>query len=87
MGFLSWIIPGLVAGFIARVIVRPGKQLGCLGTILLGVAGSFVGGALGSLMSDDGFSLARSSWIGSIIGAIVILVVLRLFSGKGNGHG
>lgn len=83
MGFLSLIIPGLIAGVVARVVVRPGRKLGCLGTIVLGVAGSFVGGLIGSLISSDGFSLERSSWVGSIVGAVVILVVIRfLDSGR-----
>ena len=82
MGFLGWIIPGLIAGLIARVIVRPGKSLGCLGTILLGMIGSVVGGMIASLMAGDGFALERSGWIGSIVGAIVILVSLRFFGSK-----
>jgi uncharacterized membrane protein YeaQ/YmgE (transglycosylase-associated protein family) len=80
MGFLSLIIPGLIAGVVARVVVRPGRKLGCLGTIVLGVAGSFVGGLIASLISSDGFSLERSSWVGSIVGAVVILVVVRFLN-------
>jgi uncharacterized membrane protein YeaQ/YmgE (transglycosylase-associated protein family) len=77
MGILSWILPGLIVGFIARIAVPTGRKLGCLGTILLGVMGSFVGGSISSLMSDDGFDIQRSEWVGSIIGAVVILVLIR----------
>lgn len=83
MDWLSWIVPGLIVGFIARVFVPTGRNWGCLGTILLGIAGSFMGGLIASLMADGEFDLARTeSWIGSTIGAIVILVIIRV-TGKG----
>ena len=77
MAWLGWIVPGLIAGFIARLIVPTGRRLGCLGTIVVGMLGSLVGGTLGSLLAGDDFELTRSGWIGSIIGAVVILVVVR----------
>jgi uncharacterized membrane protein YeaQ/YmgE (transglycosylase-associated protein family) len=77
MGWLSWIVPGLIVGLIARVVVRPGRRFGCLGTILLGIIGSFVGGLIGSVISNDGFDLSPAGWVGSIIGAIVVLVIVR----------
>ncbi len=67
---------GLIAGFIARALV-PGRQsMSVLQTILLGVVGSFVGGFLGRLLfgSGDGY-VQPSSWIGSAIGAVIVLVV------------
>ncbi|MCA9127929.1 MAG: GlsB/YeaQ/YmgE family stress response membrane protein [Planctomycetales bacterium] len=69
---IGWVVFGFIVGLIARGIV-PGEQpLGCLRTILLGVAGSFVGGAIGYLF--QGGSLIQSSgWIGSIVGAIILL--------------
>lgn len=84
MGWLAWIVPGLVVGLIARVIVPTGRHWGCLGTILLGIAGSFMGGLIASLMADGEFDVSRTeSWIGSIIGAIVILVVIRVSASPG----
>jgi uncharacterized membrane protein YeaQ/YmgE (transglycosylase-associated protein family) len=77
LGWLTWILPGLIVGLIARVVVPTGRRFGCLGTILLGILGSFVGGLIGSVMSGDGFELSSSGWIGSVVGAVVILVVLR----------
>jgi len=75
---IGLIIIGLVAGFIARAVV-PGKQsMGIGATIVLGIVGSFVGGFLGYLLfkkdSMDGI-VQPSSWIGSIIGAIIALIV------------
>jgi uncharacterized membrane protein YeaQ/YmgE (transglycosylase-associated protein family) len=73
---LGLLIIGVVAGFIARAVV-PGRQsMSVLQTLLLGIAGSFVGGFLGRLLFGSGDSLVQpSSWIGSSIGAIIVLVV------------
>ncbi|MEQ8839853.1 MAG: GlsB/YeaQ/YmgE family stress response membrane protein [Acidimicrobiales bacterium] len=79
MELLSWIVPGLIVGLVARVFVPTGRDWGCLGTILLGIAGSFAGGLIASLMADGDFEVQRTeSWIGATVGAIVILVVLRV---------
>jgi uncharacterized membrane protein YeaQ/YmgE (transglycosylase-associated protein family) len=72
------IIIGLIAGFIARAVV-PGRQhMGIGATILLGIVGSFIGGFLGYLIfgKDAGSGFVQpSSWIGSIIGAIIALII------------
>ena len=70
------IIIGFFAGFIARALV-PGRQsMTVLQTILLGVIGSFVGGFLGRLLFHHGSGFVQtSSWIGSIIGAIIALLI------------
>ncbi|TWT66481.1 hypothetical protein CA85_25760 [Allorhodopirellula solitaria] len=75
MGWLiGWIVFGLLVGLIARVLTPGEQQMGCFRTLLLGVAGSFVGGALGYLF--QGGSLVQSSgWLGSLVGAIVLLVL------------
>jgi uncharacterized membrane protein YeaQ/YmgE (transglycosylase-associated protein family) len=75
---VSLIIIGLIAGALARLIV-PGKQhMSVPMTILLGLIGSFVGGFLGYLIfhkdAQDGF-FQPSGIIGSIIGAIVVLLI------------
>ena len=73
---IGLIVIGLVAGFIARALV-PGRQsMGILSTILLGIVGSFIGGFLGRILFGRGESLVQpSSWIGSIIGAVIALVI------------
>ena len=70
------LVIGLIAGFIARAVV-PGRQsMSVLQTILLGIAGSLVGGFLGWILfgRGDGF-VQPSSWIGSVIGAVIVLLV------------
>jgi len=75
---ITIVIVGLIAGALARLIV-PGRQnLSIAMTILIGIIGSFVGGFLGYLFfrSDaaDGF-LQPAGIIGSIIGAIIVLLI------------
>ncbi|MCW2770041.1 MAG: GlsB/YeaQ/YmgE family stress response rane protein [Aeromicrobium sp.] len=82
MGIIGFIIVGLIAGFIARAVV-PGKDdFGILGTLVLGIIGSFVGGFLGSLFTDGGTDLNAAGIIGSIIGAIVALLVYNAVTGR-----
>ena len=82
---LLWLlVVGLIAGFLARALV-PGKDsMSLVGTLLLGVAGSVVGGlVLGLLLGgfrDRGFSPAGI--IGSVIGAVLVLVVYNRVSGR-----
>jgi uncharacterized membrane protein YeaQ/YmgE (transglycosylase-associated protein family) len=82
---LSILVIGLVAGALARLLV-PGKQnLSVPMTIVLGVVGSFVGGFLGYLIfhkdSAQGF-LQPSGIIGSVIGAVVVLVIWLRVGGR-----
>jgi uncharacterized membrane protein YeaQ/YmgE (transglycosylase-associated protein family) len=75
---VTLIIVGLIAGALARLIV-PGKQhMSIVMTIVIGMVGSFLGGFLGYLLfgkdSTEGF-LQPSGIIGSVIGAIIVLLV------------
>lgn len=77
---IAWCVFGLIAGGLARLLVPGRDPMGCLGTIALGVVGSMVGGFLGSLVMGrigDGFSAA--GMLGSIIGAILVLLLVRQF--------
>ena len=80
MNILGWILFGLVVGAIAKFLM-PGKDPGgWIVTILLGVAGSFVGGFLATTML--GREDQTAGWIGSIIGAMVLLLIYRLIVGR-----
>ncbi|MCS0215157.1 GlsB/YeaQ/YmgE family stress response membrane protein [Vibrio alginolyticus] len=80
MGIISWIILGLIAGALAKWLM-PGKDGGgWIATMLLGIAGAFVGGFLGGIL---GFGGATGVNIGSIItatlGAVILLFVYNRF--------
>ena len=79
------IIIGLIAGAIARLVV-PGKQdIGIGLTIVIGIVGSFVGGFLGYLLfhhDKSGGFVQPASWFGSIVGAIIVLLVYLRVSGR-----
>ena len=79
------LIVGLIAGALARLLV-PGKDpMGIGATILLGVVGSFIGGFLGwALFHHDAKqgALQPSGLLGSIIGAIIALLIYRAVSGR-----
>lgn len=79
---LSIIVVGLIAGALARLLV-PGRQdISILMTIVLGIVGSFVGGFLADLVTkgDDDFSPAKL--VGSIIGAIIVLLVYKAVTSR-----
>jgi uncharacterized membrane protein YeaQ/YmgE (transglycosylase-associated protein family) len=76
---------GLVAGAVARLMLPGPDPIGILGTIVVGVIGSFVGGFLGYVLfhKDVGEgALQPSGIIGSIIGAILVLLVWRNIGGR-----
>lgn len=80
---LGLLVIGLVAGGVARLFVHTGTKLGCLGTAALGIVGSYVGGTLGAVLFDEEFNLRRThSLIGAIIGAVLVLLVVRLTTSR-----
>jgi len=78
MGILSWIVMGLIVGLLAKFIM-PGKDPGgIIITILIGIAGAFVGGFIGSLLrlgTVTGFNVG--SFLLAIGGAVLLLVLYR----------
>ena len=81
---VTWIIFGAIVGVIARFIMPGRDPMGWVGTIVLGIIGSFVGGFLAQLLFAGNASLPppTSGWIGSIIGALVVLAIYRWYQGR-----
>ena len=81
MGLLSWIILGLIAGFIADALM--GGGFGLIGSIILGIVGAVVGGYLASAMGfGDVTGLNIGSIVISVIGACIVLFVVRALRGS-----
>jgi uncharacterized membrane protein YeaQ/YmgE (transglycosylase-associated protein family) len=74
-----WLLVGLIAGFLASVVMRGGGY-GILGDIIVGIVGAFLGGFLASLVG-----LGASGFIGTVIvafiGACILIAILRAVSG------
>jgi len=82
MGIIGFVIVGLIAGFIARALVPGPDPMGWLGTMILGIVGSFVGGTLAALIFGGTLELSASGIISSIIGAIIVLLIWRAMGGR-----
>jgi uncharacterized membrane protein YeaQ/YmgE (transglycosylase-associated protein family) len=83
MSIISWLILGLIAGFIGSKIVNNQGQ-GAMLDIFLGIIGAIVGGLIFSAFGAEGISgLNLYSMIVAIIGSIVVLVAYHAFAGQG----
>jgi len=84
MGILGWIVLGLIAGAIAKLIL-PGRQGGgWIVTLLLGVVGALLGGWLGSVLFGVGLEefWSLQTWLLAIGGAIIVLLIWGLIFGR-----
>lgn len=82
MGILGWIVVGLIAGGIARWIVKDDRS-GCIYTMVVGVLGAIIGGGLMSLIDEEGVSEFSLRSIGvAALGAVLLLLVLEAISGR-----
>jgi uncharacterized membrane protein YeaQ/YmgE (transglycosylase-associated protein family) len=80
MGLLSWIVLGLIAGFLAQFLV--GGGFGLLGTLILGIIGAVVGGFIASALgfgTVDGIDL--TSIVIATLGAILVIAIARAAGG------
>jgi uncharacterized membrane protein YeaQ/YmgE (transglycosylase-associated protein family) len=77
------IVSGFVVGLIARFIMPGHQHIGFIRTTLLGIAGSFVGGFLSALVWGGNWrSPSASGFIGSVIGAVVLLVLSEMLTSR-----
>ena len=84
MGFLSWILFGLVAGAVARMAV-PGRQAnGCIATLAVGLAGALIGGFLGELILDRDvhFGWDLGPFLLAVGGAVLLLLLLEAMGSR-----
>ncbi len=78
MDLLSFLIIGLIAGWIADMLVK-GSQFGLLGDLIVGVIGAFIGGFIFNALGIDAYGLLGSI-VMAVIGAVVLLLLLNAFN-------
>lgn len=80
MSIILWLVFGLVIGVIAKLLMPGRDPGGFFVTIILGIAGSFVGGIIGRALGLYQPGQHTGGWILSIVGAIVLLLIYRLIT-------
>ena len=82
MGILAWIIVGLIAGWLAGLVMK-GSGYGVLGDIILGIIGALLGGFLASAFLGVGVSgLNLVSLLIAFIGAVLVVAIVRALPGR-----
>jgi uncharacterized membrane protein YeaQ/YmgE (transglycosylase-associated protein family) len=83
MGIIAWIVVGLIAGALAKLIMPGDDPGGIIVTILLGIVGAFVGGFVVNLLGGAGVS-GFNLWsiVVATIGAIILLAIYRMVAGR-----
>ncbi|WP_055588110.1 GlsB/YeaQ/YmgE family stress response membrane protein [Streptacidiphilus griseoplanus] len=85
MGVVAWIVLGLVAGAVAKIILPGRDPGGLIVTTLIGVAGSFVGGWASARFLDRPISrhfFDLPTWIAAVAGSLVLLIAYRILFGN-----
>jgi uncharacterized membrane protein YeaQ/YmgE (transglycosylase-associated protein family) len=83
MGFITWIILGLIAGVVAKYMVPGEGPGGIIGDIIVGIIGAFVGGFVYGMFGHagvTGFNLG--SILCAIVGAVILLAIVRAVTGR-----
>jgi uncharacterized membrane protein YeaQ/YmgE (transglycosylase-associated protein family) len=86
VGVIGWIVVGFVAGALAKPITGGDWHLGCIGTVVVGILGGILGGALFNLAGDEGIGDfgVRSMFV-AFVGAVVLLAIVGAVTGGGHG--
>jgi uncharacterized membrane protein YeaQ/YmgE (transglycosylase-associated protein family) len=84
LGWLSWIIFGAIAGWIASILTGNNSRMGCFSNIIVGIVGAFLGGWIYSLFTGHSLFVSwnLTAFIVAVLGAVVLLAVLNLIFGR-----
>jgi uncharacterized membrane protein YeaQ/YmgE (transglycosylase-associated protein family) len=82
VGIISWIVLGLVAGLLARLLAPSRGVQGCLPTLVVGIVGALIGGFIATALGADDGVTGFNLWsiLLAVIGAVLFLLVLSAFS-------
>ena len=81
--FLTWIVLGGIAGWLASMVTGRNDQMGCISNIIAGVIGAFVGGWIMSFVGGAAFTgFNLTSLLVAFVGAVVVLVLLNWVMGR-----
>jgi uncharacterized membrane protein YeaQ/YmgE (transglycosylase-associated protein family) len=81
MNWLAWIVVGIIAGALARTVIRGEGPGGCLGDLIIGVIGAIIGGYLFNFFGHSGATgINIYSIIVAFVGSLVLLLILRAIS-------
>lgn len=83
LGFISWLIFGALAGWVASLLAGTNDRQGCLTNIVVGIVGAFLGGFLFNLITGEAVVIGWSlgSFFVAVVGALLLLVILRAIRG------
>ena len=84
MGIVSWLIFGLLAGFVARAVTPGRHKIGCLPTLVVGLVGALVGGLIGDVVLGHKvhFGWDLGPFLLAVLGAVALLHALEALAGK-----
>ena len=80
MNVLSWILFGLVAGAVARLVVRGRQEIGCLATIAVGIVGALIGDVV--FDEEVRFRWDLGPFLLAVAGSVILLLALEAISGR-----
>ena len=83
MNFIIWLVIGGIIGWLASIVMRTDGQQGIILNVIVGIVGAFIGGFVGSALGISGANindsgLSVSSFIVSLVGAIILLAIVNL---------
>jgi len=83
MGWLAWLVVGAIAGWLASMVMKTNRHQGLLMDIVVGIVGAFIGGFLFNQFGETGVT-GFNIWsiFVAFTGAVVLLALIRLFSGR-----
>ncbi|MGH7707180.1 MAG: GlsB/YeaQ/YmgE family stress response membrane protein [Vulcanimicrobiaceae bacterium] len=86
MSIIGWLVVGLIAGFLAKYVVRGEGPGGVVGDLIVGIIGAFIGGWVFNLFGHTGTTgINIYSIVVAFIGAVILLFIIRAFTGSRTG--